>query len=58
MSFHDPSAYSYISMDPVDIDGDFSLTMEIKSVEQNGLLFYVANDRAQVSSCHHTERCF
>ena len=33
-------------MESVDVSDDFSLTMKVKSMEEDGLLFYVTDDSA------------
>jgi hypothetical protein len=34
---------SFIAMEPVNVNSDFQMTMKMKSIEQNGLLFYVSD---------------
>ncbi len=49
MSFASDEPDAYIAMDPVNVDQDFETTMKIKTLERDGLVFYVADD-TQVSA--------
>ncbi len=47
MTFTREIPNSYIAMDPVAIDRDFSLSFKIKTRENDGLVFYTTDDSAE-----------
>ena len=49
VSFASDAQDAYIAMDPVNVDQDFETTMKIKTLERDGLIFYVSDD-TQVSA--------
>ena len=49
VSFNGETTGAYISVDPVDVDTEFQLTLKMKTAQADGLVYYVTDDR-RVSS--------
>ena len=46
MSFSHAISDSFVALEPVEADQPFEVTMRLKTLEEDGLLMYVANDAA------------